>query len=316
MHAWGRMSWLAALGLSLVGVGSAQEVRAEEPAFGYTFTTDLLPKGKWEVEQGLTVRRTKAGGDFTLFEHKSEIEYGVSDRLQVGLQAQYFQARSRLNGPDGTTTPPESFAEKFARPDGRFNREKLVGVSVEGIYRMLSPYVDPIGLALVVEPTIGDGLRELETRIVFQKNFMEDAMILGANLTLIQEERRLPGDPEVEEGEREARSRWDRETDLNFSFAASYRFISNWSAGFEFMNEREYSSFRLAPRHRTNSAYYVGPVVHYGGQRFFITATFLTQLPWGHDYANPSDEDAIVRGRNFADDFERYRLRIKAGITF
>jgi hypothetical protein len=31
---------------------------------------------------------------------------------------------------------------------------------------------------------------------------------------------------------------WQEETDVNFSLAASYRFIANWSAGFEFVNER------------------------------------------------------------------------------
>ena len=66
---------------------------------------------------------------------------------------------------------------------------------------------------------------------------------------------------------------------------------------------------------RNNVAYFVGPNIHYGGKNFFVTATFLVQLPWAKDYANPPP-GFIVHGITNADDFEKYRLRLKAGFYF
>jgi hypothetical protein len=306
--------WRLAL-FALLLAAPLEAAHAEEPAFGYTYTTDLLPKGHWEVEQQMTMRHKKAGGVFTLWEHASEIEYGVTDRLQLGVQANYFKTRASRNGVDGSTAPPESFAGVDIPASGHLNQSTYLGTSVEAIYRVFSPYIHPIGLAIVVEPTIGKGLRELESRLVFQKNFMEDRLVFASNITVTQEGRKLPADPEADPGDIASRSHWDHETDLNLGFAGSFRFVSNWSLGLEFQNEREFSSYRINSRFRTHSAYFLGPVIHYGGERFFVTATFTVQMPWGHDYANPHP-GAIVGGRNFADDFEKYRLRIKAGISF
>jgi hypothetical protein len=92
--------------------------------------------------------------------------------------------------------------------------------------------------------------------------------------------------------------------------------MDNWSIGLEFMNEREFSSFNFwDPKTATNSAYYIGPNIHYAGKNFFATVTLLEQLPWGADYTNPSS-NVIYQGRNYADDFEKYRVRLKAGWVF
>jgi hypothetical protein len=187
---------------------------------------------------------------------------------------------------------------------------------VEGIYRFLSPYTSPIGMALYVEPTIGPNLRELETRLIVQRNFHDDRLVIAGNITLAQELRRLPGDPSADPGSDEFVRHWDRESDVNFGIAASYRFAANWSAGAEFLNEREWAGFNpFDAGQRTNVAYYAGPSLHYGGRRFFVTGTLLVQLPWASDHANPAP-GFVVDGYTNADDFERYRLRFKAGFYF
>ena len=283
---------------------------AGESAFGFVITTDLLPKGGKEIEQWLTWRRQKAGGKFDLIQGRTAFEYGVTDDFQAAVYANYAWSRAFHNGVDGATTPPETFAGVRFGPDSHWHSGRFVGVSLEGIYRVLSPYIHPIGLALYLEPTFGKGLFEVENRLIVQKNFVDDRVIVASNLTLNLEGRRLPGDPE--EVGYASRKHWDHETDFNISLAASYRFIPNWSAGFEFINEREYSNFSLDPGRRNNVAYYLGPVVHFGGERFFVTGTFLTQLPWAQDFAKAG---ILKDGRNYADDFEKYRLRIKVSFT-
>jgi uncharacterized protein DUF6662 len=139
--------------------------------------------------------------------------------------------------------------------------------------------------------------------------------VIAANLTIAQELRQLPADPEAESGSKEAGQHWDRETDVNFGLGVSYRFMSNWSAGFEFLNEREFSSFSLSAPNRTNVAYFLGPTLHYGGKNFFVTLTWLGQLKGARDYANPPP-GFIVDGRTNADDFEMHRIRLKVDFYF
>src|SRR5262249_17851228 len=161
----------------------------------------------------------------------------------------------------------EPFSYDTPDADAHYQGTRYVGTAVEGIYRLLSPYTDPIGLALYEEPTVGQGFMESETKIILQKNFLEDRLILALNLTYAPEWRHYSPGADTDNDSSGASYTWDEELDANAYLAASYRFIENWSAGFEFLHEREYSSSydfkRLA-----NCGYYLGPTLHYGGKRF------------------------------------------------
>ncbi len=208
---------------------------ADEPLFGFVYTTDLLPQGGKEVEEWASWRHQKNSGYYDQVEGRTEFEYGVTDRLQAALYANYNWTQAYHNGPFGATTPPEQFSDYVVGPDDHFNASRFVGVSGELIYRILSPYTDAFGLALYTEPTVGQNFRELENRIILQKNFLDDLLVLAANFTYAPEYRYLHDS--VNGG-----SSWQEETDVNFGFGASYRFIENWSAGFEVENEREFNS--------------------------------------------------------------------------
>ncbi len=98
------------------------------------------------------------------------------------------------NGPYGATTPPEQFADKDVDPDARWSDKRFVGVSAEAIYRVLSPYTDGVGLAFYVEPTIGPQFKELETKVILQKNFLDDRLTTAFNFTYAPEWRYLADD--------------------------------------------------------------------------------------------------------------------------
>ena len=59
--------------------------RADEAVFAWTYTTDLLPQGKWEFEQWMTARWEKEHGNYNVFDFREEIEYGLTNDLQVSL---------------------------------------------------------------------------------------------------------------------------------------------------------------------------------------------------------------------------------------
>lgn len=276
--------------------------------FAFVYTTDLLPAGAKEIEQWVTWRHRGIGGYYDQVEGRTAFEYGLTDNFQVAAYGIYAWSRAFHNGPFGATTPPEPFSDFVVGPDDRFNKRHFIGGAVEGIYRILSPYTDPVGLAIYVEPVLGKNFFELETRVILQKNFFDDLLTLAFNFTWAPEFRYVPteDDPSV--------SSWGLETDVNFSFAASYRFMENWSAGFEFLNEREFSNSFWFYR-QANSAYYLGPTLHYGGERVFLTATALWQLPWATTHTD-TVPGSLVHGLVLDNDFERFRFRLKAGYTF
>ena len=51
--------------------------------FGYVSTTDLLPGGKAQVEQWVTLREGQAGGRYRGWEGRTEAEHGLADNLQL-----------------------------------------------------------------------------------------------------------------------------------------------------------------------------------------------------------------------------------------
>jgi hypothetical protein len=311
VRGWGLIS--TAVMAAALGASSAW---ADEPLFGYVYTTDVLPKGQREIEQWATLREGRSQGDFHVLQTRTEISYGLTDDLQVSGYMHFAWADAFHNTPEGETAPPEIFADYSVEPDKRLDRGRFEGVSGELLWRLASPYTAPIGVALYVEPLIGPRTRELESRLILQKNFHDDRVVIAGNITVGQEWRRLLADPAADPASVEARDHWDRETDVNFGLGASWRFRPNWSVGMEFLNEREWAGLDpFADSKRTNVAYYLGPNIHYGGRRFFATATFLAQLGAASDYANPPP-GFIVNGVTNADDFEKYRLRVKVGTYF
>lgn len=301
---------LAAIAL----IGMAAAARADEPLLGFLYSTDLLPEHAHEVEQWITWRHQKAGGYYDLLEGKTEISFGITSSFQLSPILYYDWTRAYHNGPDGTTTPPEQFSAFFPDPNLHFSATLFKGVGLEGIWRVRSPYTDPVGIAFLVEPIIGPHFKELEARLILQKDFLQDRLIFLGNATYAPEIRPLPGNPYAPPGSVESGSNTNVETDINFGVGVSYRFASNWSAGWELQNEREINGWAVFSRRQwMGNVYYTGPTIHYANQHFFATFTWWQQLPWSKNYMDPS---MIRNGYDDDVDFEHTRVRLKIGYYF
>jgi hypothetical protein len=287
--------WIVVLASAAAAISPA---RADEPLFGYVYTTDILPKGKLEIEQWVTLREGQSQGTFHDLKLRSEVEYGLTNNLQLSGYVNYSYINANRNSvsslTEGLDIPPAH------DPLQRYRKARFDGVSAELIWRVMSPYKRPIGLALYIEPEIGPREKGIEFKVIAQKNFMDDRLVLAANAFV-----------EFERGEEDGEV--EKATQLEFDLGVSYRFRPNWSLGVEYRNHNEFIGYGFGEQEHT--AHFVGPNIHYASQKWFFTLTALTQV---HATGfNQEQRDNIVRGRIFGDEHTKLDgIRLKIGRLF
>jgi len=266
-------------------------VYADENLFGYTYTADVLPKGKWEVEQWITSRIGKQSGTFVGNDFRTEIETGLTDRLQGSLYLNYNYFY--VNNASSSSGPIED-KNKFG----------INGTSAEFKYQVLSPYKDVVGLALYLEPgysriEAADGSWhqefELEGKIILEKHWFEDALVGTFNYTIEPEWAKSPGE-----------NSYDLNLKMEWATGLSYRIARNWYAGFETRVQTEYANADLNQSEFVTA--FIGPVLHYGTERWWAT---LSVMPQVHGWP-----DNHGKGGLELDDHEQLEVRLKAGFNF
>jgi hypothetical protein len=281
----GLIDWVGA-GFAAAIFGGAQPAQADESPFGSIYTTELLPRGAMEAEQWVTGARGKPDERFDEVTGRSELEYGVSDRFLLSLYANYRWNKVVPHGPGA--------------PDGPEDTTRFTGFSAEAIYQILNPYTDPFGFALYLEPSIGAGERSLEVKLLFQKNFLDDRLVLAGNLNT-----EYVWVHDVGTGA------WDHETGLEFYLGASYRFAPGWFGGVELLNENSYSGHLFEGAHAEANAFYFGPALHYAAPGWWATLAVYEQLPWA---GNPAHAPGAV-SHGLLVEAERLRARFRLGVA-
>jgi hypothetical protein len=229
-----------------VGCGAlfagASAVLADERHFAYTYETDVLPAGQWEFEQWVTNSNGREEGDFTRWDLRSEIEYGVTDRYSSALYLNWRSTR-----------------------DSESNETEFKGVSWENIYQILNPNLDPVGLGIYGEVST-DGLDyELEGKLLLSKPIGD--FILAANAIY------------EAEWERED-NKTEEEATLEFTAGVAYKINPSWSLGVETRNKSAYPDGLNLDGQEYNT-WSVGPNLHYGSPKWWGTLTVLPQV-WGN----------------------------------
>ena len=263
-----------AIGASLALCASVQ---ATERFFTYTYEPETMPKGLWEYEQWITVR---AGRNSTvgqeqynrwLFRH--ELEYGITDNYT----AAFYVNESLTNFRDVNS--------------GRhISHFQFDSVSLENRYLVLNPAEHAVGLALYLEPTIGEHAAELEQKLILGQRCGDWKWAL--NLTHATE---WEDDYREHEGE------------VELSFGITRHLNSNWSLGLEARNHNElpeYSEWE-------NTAMFLGPVINYRHERWWATLTVMPQI-FGANFSGDVDND-----HNFElEGHERLNVRLIVGFSF
>ena len=266
--------WAAASLLSLAGA-----VQADDQPFITLYTTDIDSQYEKEVEQSLYWSTQKPHQGFQGWLSRTELEYGITDDLQASVYFNYEWDRSSPHPPVG--------------PDETFN---AASVSGEVIYRLLNPYFDPFGLAVYFEPTYGDKTRELEGKILLQKNLFNDTLRLAANINFEDTWEREDG-------------QWNKGSAVEFFAGAAYNITPDFSIGGEFNNENDFAGL-FGNSHIATNAYYLGPTISYVAAPFVFDLGIQFQMPWSSDHVG--GPGAIANG--YLTDAERTRVGLRVSM--
>jgi len=293
------------LGLAafLAIVASVSTAQAGESLFGWIYTADVHPKGTLEYEHWSFLQSRQSRGKYEFWFNREEIEYGVTDRLQVAAYFNWTSSNAFRNGIDGTTGGPgvSQLLPASFDPFSRFRNTRFDSISLEAIYQVLNPVTDPIGLAVYIEPEIGPLSKELEWKIILQKNFLDDRLIVAANI-FGKHEREINLDGTVEKA-----------SPLDLTLGVSYLAFPNWYLGVEARIHNEFTGYFFnSPEH---SAFFAGPVVHYATKDFWITAAWRHQLPMVQTY-NAEQAALVVNHRIYGEEHARNEFMFKMGIPF
>lgn len=194
----------AALALALVA--SALPTSAGQRKFAYSYEATTAPKGAIEIENWVTWKtRGTADGRVDRFDFRHELEFGLTDRLQLGLYLADWRHESTPGGSE--TTYQHSGAEL--------------------IWNLTNPTTSFLGTALYGEVLVGEDVVKLEGKLLLQKNI--GPVILAYNAII---EAEWEGDD------------LDEKTGVfGQTFGASYAISRSFSAGIEALHEIEFADW-------------------------------------------------------------------------
>jgi len=294
---------LTTLAVLTAAMGFTGVAQGGESPFGWIYTADVHPQGTFEYEHKSFLQSRQSRGNYSYLQNKEEIEYGLTDRLQISGYFNWSYANAFQNGLDGLTGGPgvSQFLTPSFDPTTRYNKARFDSLSFEAIYQVMNPITDPFGLALYIEPEFGPLTRELEWRVILQKNFLDDRLIVALNI-MGKHEREVSLDGSIEKA-----------SPIDLTMGVSYLFMPNWSFGIETRIHNEFTGYLWdSPDH---SAFFAGPVLHYATKEFWVTAAWRHQLPWVQTY-NDDQASVVHRGRIFGDEHARDEVMLRLGVPF
>jgi hypothetical protein len=290
---------------------------AEEQLWVYARGSDTLPKGETELKFSNISRLDKDSGDYRFNDFRPEIEYGLTDRITLSAEILIFDHDYSVDDPELNPMFDSQGGE-----GQRFNDTQYAGFELAAKFNLLSAYKDPLGIALGLgyerrEQYRLDGADIDQDSFTvtgfFQKNWLDDTLILAITPKVEFERRKSPGVLE-------------EEIAFDGAVGFAWRFQPNWYAGLEFRHQSDYlnpqvdgefnpeldrssfdlTDFRIGSQHQRGN--YLGPTLHYGGQRWWVTAGLLWQVRGGGSPFSYSRNH-----RNF-DEHEKRHIGVALGI--
>lgn len=253
--------------------------RADDQPFLTLDATDIEPQSAFDLEQNFGWNTGMTNRAFSEFEGETELEYGVSDQLQLAVLTSYALAREHDHSVPYLPTDTGS---------------EWGGIEGEAIYQAQNVYFDPIGLGFLVAGGAGPNARTFEAKILIQKNYFNSRLRLVANLGGEFGAARHGG--------------WSDYSALSANLGAAYNLSWSWSLGLEFNAEHELDGLLVNGKAVPGATtYYLGPTIQYVAHPWTASLGAQFQLPWSQD---PSHAAGSVAAGYLAD-AERARIGLR-----
>ncbi|HMN42138.1 MAG TPA: hypothetical protein PKE29_14935 [Phycisphaerales bacterium] len=234
---------------------------ADERRFTFTQEAPTAPKGAVEFENWFTYKKARPDdSSFSRFEFRHELEYGLTDHVQVA----FYLA-------DWSVTSGRSVEKDQAKYDDS---------AVEFKINYLDPAKDGFGLSSYHEVKLGDELFELENKLILQKNF--GPLVVAYNVTL--------------EAVWEGHAYRERGGEFSQSLGLSYEVTPKFLIGAEALHEIPLPDWTTS----ADSNFFLGPVASYrfgGDHDWWVTATALKQTT--HNEGEAEWQVRVIVGFSF-----------------
>lgn len=272
---------------------------ADENLFGYVKGAEPMPSGAREIKQVITSRQDKGAGHYNGMNYNTEFEAGITDRFTATASLNLQGMDTKGIRIDAYIPQDEKYSLKFAGVEG----------SVK--YNFLSAAANPIGISSYSSLNIGvldahSGLDKntysFEQYLLLQKYLMDGQLVWAGNIGIEATHAtrkavaNLPPDFE-----------WpvhpEMEIALQLATGLSYRVAPNWYVGAETVYASEYETVVGQERW----SLFAGPSVHYGDEKWWVTATWFPQIRGGKSTFPEQDDknlQLVERTKN------EYRLKI------
>jgi hypothetical protein len=245
------------LGVALATTGTA---RANPRPLPFTYQSESLPQGSGEIEQFVDFVPTKvlngssgSPQSFLATQFQTEVEYGLTDRLELAIYFTFVPAYSA-----------DLYRSTPTMIEGNGSKQRVR-------YRLADPEAWPVDVALYGEIAENEREIELEAKIILQRRI--GALRLITNLW----------------AEREFYFDGGREWVLNPTLGATYEVSPKISLGAEGWMHVEYRDGESTRVFGQGPHVYVGPAVMLNlGKVWWTTGAYLRTTNWPRD-VEPGD---------------------------
>lgn len=262
--------------IALVSFTINNNLHAQDRFFAWTYTSNVLPKGRIDLELWHTSRFGHKGQFYHGQDQRMEFEMGLGKGLQTALYFNHYQQRFS-EGTDGTSTKSE------------------IGFSNEWKWKLSDPSTNKLGLALYGEWGIKGGDEvELETKVILDK-YIGKSLFAFNGIVEFEKEFEWENASVVHDG---------LESPVELDFAYLYNLKPNLGIGFEIRNRNDIAK----GKGWENSILYAGPTINYRTPNWFVIFNCQPQIANIH-------KTAYAPYSKVLDEHERTEARIILGIS-
>ncbi|NOZ02527.1 MAG: hypothetical protein GXP54_11635 [Deltaproteobacteria bacterium] len=269
--------WLSVATAILLWLPS-KTAHANSRSFSYTYESATLPYGTREVELWSTARLMK-DSYYLRFDERIEFEIGLGRGVQTA-----FYLNFRGIAKETATDVEKSF-------DFR-------GLSNEWKWEISNAVADVIGSALYGEVTWMPHEIELEAKLILDKR-------IGPFLFAYNIVGEVEFEIEKETTAGVTRKEWNKSFIMEHLLALAGFITEQFSLGLEFRSLTIWKGIDL-----DFSALFLGPALAYKAEGWWMTLTFLPQLPAIRNSSGSPDRRLVLDG------LERYEARLLMGFHF